>query len=68
MKNDLDFKEKAKRALIGSYNALALNLKKNLKEKNIKEINQNFLELEEFDLKNFKEKIANSDSEALKKR
>ena len=68
MKNDLDFKEKAKRALIGSYNALALNLKKNLKEKNIKEINQNFLDLEEFDLKNFKEKRAHSDSEALKKR
>ena len=68
MKNDLDFKEKAKRALIGSYNALALNLKKNLKEKNIKEINQNSLDLEEFDLKNFREKRAHSDSEALKKR
>ena len=68
MKNDLDLKERAKRALIGSYNALALNLKKNLKEKNNNEINQDFLNLEEFDLDNFIEKRAHSDSEALKKR
>ena len=68
MKNDLDLKEKAKRALIGSYNALALNLKKNLKEKNNNEINQDFLSLEEFNLDNFIKKRAHSDSEAMKRR